>query len=117
MCAKGEFYEPLSWIHPIVIAFSLFLTMGDALATSLPGTPPFDKALLAKFEAMKHKRGKDYKPRTRHLNPDGSPKFTNRLFLESSPYLLQHAHNPVNWYPWGDEAFNKAKELKRPVLS
>ena len=33
---------------------------------------------------------------------------TNRLSQESSPYLLQHAHNPVDWYPWGDEAFAKA---------
>ena len=37
------------------------------------------------------------------------PRFTNRLILESSPYLLQHAHNPVNWYPWGDEAFARAR--------
>ncbi|MBI4364064.1 MAG: thioredoxin domain-containing protein [Candidatus Latescibacteria bacterium] len=55
-------------------------------------------------------------PRTRHLLPDGSPRYTNRLFLESSPYLLQHAHNPVNWYPWGDEAFEDARRLGRPVF-
>jgi hypothetical protein len=36
-------------------------------------------------------------------------KFKNRLSQEKSPYLLQHAHNPVDWYPWGDEAFDKAK--------
>jgi uncharacterized protein YyaL (SSP411 family) len=41
--------------------------------------------------------------------PD-KPKHTNRLSRESSPYLLQHAHNPVDWYPWGDEAFAKAKK-------
>src|SRR5689334_6402056 len=41
---------------------------------------------------------------------------TNRLAHESSPYLRQHAHNPVNWYPWGDEAFEAAKRLGRPVL-
>lgn len=41
---------------------------------------------------------------------------TNRLAKETSPYLLQHAHNPVDWYPWGDEAFEKAKELDKPVL-
>lgn len=34
---------------------------------------------------------------------------TNRLPHEKSPYLLQHAHNPVNWYPWGEEAFERAK--------
>jgi len=61
-------------------------------------------------------RKAEYKPRTRHLRPDGSPRFTNRLFLESSPYLLQHAHNPVDWYPWGDEAFDAARRLGRPVF-
>ena len=44
------------------------------------------------------------------------PKFTNKLSNESSPYLLQHAHNPVNWYPWGDEALQKAKEEDKPIL-
>ena len=40
----------------------------------------------------------------------------NRLIHESSPYLLQHAHNPVEWYPWGDEAFTKAKKENKLVL-
>ncbi len=43
-------------------------------------------------------------------------KYTNKLINETSPYLLQHAHNPVDWYPWGDEAFQKAKEEDKPVL-
>jgi hypothetical protein len=41
--------------------------------------------------------------------PNAQPKHTNRLIDESSPYLLQHAHNPVDWYPWCDEAFEEAK--------
>ncbi len=41
---------------------------------------------------------------------------TNRLINEKSPYLLQHAHNPVDWYPWCDEAFQKAKEDNKPVF-
>ncbi|EFV69829.1 hypothetical protein CHCC14600_3204 [Bacillus licheniformis] len=41
---------------------------------------------------------------------------TNRLINEKSPYLLQHAHNPVDWYPWGEEAFEKAKRENKPVL-
>lgn len=41
---------------------------------------------------------------------------TNHLIHESSPYLLQHAHNPVNWYAWSDEALKKAKEENKPVL-
>jgi len=45
-----------------------------------------------------------------------TPKFTNRLINETSPYLLQHAHNPVEWYPWGEEAFAKAKAEDKPVI-
>ena len=45
-----------------------------------------------------------------------TPKHTNRLIDETSPYLLQHAHNPVDWYPWGEEALNLAKELDKPIL-
>jgi uncharacterized protein YyaL (SSP411 family) len=41
---------------------------------------------------------------------------TNHLIGESSPYLLQHAHNPVNWYPWGEEALQKAKSENKPIL-
>ncbi len=44
------------------------------------------------------------------------PKYTNRLIHEKSPYLLQHAHNPVDWYPWGEEAFSKAKRENKPIL-
>ena len=40
----------------------------------------------------------------------------NRLAQETSPYLRQHAHNPVAWQPWGDEAFRLARESDRPVL-
>jgi len=43
-------------------------------------------------------------------------QFTNKLIDETSPYLLQHAHNPVNWYPWGDEALSKAKKENKPIL-
>ena len=43
-------------------------------------------------------------------------KHTNHLIHETSPYLLQHAHNPVDWYSWGNEAFQKAKSQNRPIL-
>ncbi|WP_448672895.1 MULTISPECIES: thioredoxin domain-containing protein [Chitinophagaceae] len=41
---------------------------------------------------------------------------TNALIHETSPYLLQHAHNPVNWYPWGKEAIEKARQENKPIL-
>ena len=47
---------------------------------------------------------------------DPTPRHTNRLASETSPYLLQHAHNPVDWYPWGPEALTRAKLLDRPIF-
>ena len=41
---------------------------------------------------------------------------TNRLAREKSPYLLQHKHNPVDWFAWGDEAFNKARAEQKPIF-
>ena len=43
-------------------------------------------------------------------------KYTNKLAGETSPYLLQHAHNPVDWYPWGEEAFERARAEDKPLL-
>lgn len=60
-------------------------------------------------------KGIGYKARTRHLT-NKQPLYTNRLILADSPYLLQHAHNPVNWYPWGEEAFAKAKRENKPIF-
>lgn len=116
-------------LHLIVITF-LFLSFSgctkrengsefqktSSQKEALPGIGEFDLSLLKKFDELRKIRGSDYKPRTKHLDKNGWAKYTNRLFLETSPYLLQHAHNPVNWYPWGDDAFKKAKELNRPVL-
>ena len=41
---------------------------------------------------------------------------SNALAQETSPYLRQHAHNPVDWLPWGEEALRRARELDRPLL-
>jgi len=49
------------------------------------------------------------------LPKDGGPNY-NRLIFEKSPYLLQHAANPVDWYPWGDEAFERAKKEDKPIF-
>ncbi len=51
----------------------------------------------------------------RELPRDGGPNY-NRLVFEKSPYLLQHARNPVDWFPWGKEAFEKAKAEDKPVF-
>jgi uncharacterized protein len=91
-------------------------TSNDVKKETLPGVTEFPESLLYSLVEMKNRKGPDYQPRTRHLVSPGEARFTNRLFLESSPYLQQHAHNPVNWYPWGEEAFKVARELNRPLL-
>ena len=50
-----------------------------------------------------------------HVNNDGTPKYTNRLISQTSPYLQQHAHNPVDWYPWGPEALARARDENKPI--
>ena len=47
---------------------------------------------------------------------DGKPKYSNALTSETSPYLLMHAHNPVNWYGWGEEALELAKKDNKPIF-
>src|ERR1022692_1547151 len=77
-------------------------------ARDLPEAPPIDPALGDRLAAA---------PAATRATLDGdAPKYTNRLILESSPYLLQHAHNPVDWRPWGDEVFEEAHRLERPVF-
>ena len=68
---------------------------------------------LRKVEESKHG---SYDKRTEHLDESGRGVFINRLIEEDSPYLLQHAHNPVNWYAWGDEAFAAAQATGKPIF-
>ncbi|MCH7893373.1 MAG: DUF255 domain-containing protein [Proteobacteria bacterium] len=73
-------------------------------------------SLHQQLQAALAAKGPDYQPRTEHLHSDGSPLYTNRLILEDSPYLLQHAHNPVDWYPWGPAAFARARADNKPIF-
>ncbi|MCB9765214.1 MAG: thioredoxin domain-containing protein [Alphaproteobacteria bacterium] len=115
--------------HIRLLAFALLCACGSAAerpATPVeeppavfaagPEAPPYDDALRAALEAAWRALPPGYAPRTRHLTDAGAPRFTNRLLLSTSPYLRQHAHNPVDWHPWGDAAFEIARRLGRPVL-
>ncbi|UCH30820.1 MAG: thioredoxin domain-containing protein [Myxococcales bacterium] len=82
----------------------------------LPGIDTVDETLQQRLDRALRAQGPTYVPRTHHLRDDGTPRFTNRLIEESSPYLLQHAHNPVSWYPWSDEAFDRAKRENKPIF-
>ena len=86
--------------------------VADPTLPGLKGDPEVDEKLASALAA----KGATYRPRTRHLLPGGQPPYTNRLILESSPYLLQHAHNPVSWYAWGDAPFERAREEGKPVF-
>ncbi len=90
--------------------------MTDSSPIRLPGAEPFDPSLSAELRAAFEGQGDGYTPRTHHHLDDGGPKYINRLIRETSPYLLQHAHNPVDWRPWGEEAFEAARALGRPIL-
>ena len=82
----------------------------------LPGFASTDEALQKRLGRALASKGPDYVPRTRHLDENGAPRFTNRLIEQGSPYLLQHAHNPVSWYAWSDEAFERAKRENKPIF-
>jgi uncharacterized protein YyaL (SSP411 family) len=102
------------------IAISLFLTLISsgvfAQSDASVVISPRSTDLSNKIEQALSSRPASYKPRTEHLTSDGSPQFTNRLILENSPYLIQHAHNPVDWYPWGPEAFAVARRENKPIF-
>ncbi len=103
-------------LGPLVAALSAVPLAGAGVPGSLPGAEPFSPELRARIESELAARGKGYIPRTRHRAANGAPLYTNRLLLDASPYLQQHAHNPVDWHPWAPEAFAKARRLGRPVL-
>jgi uncharacterized protein YyaL (SSP411 family) len=83
---------------------------------TLPGADALPEPLSRRLADAVRAKGPGYVPRTEHRDPTGAPRYTNRLVLERSPYLLQHAHNPVSWWPWGEEAFEEARRRNVPVF-
>ena len=79
---------------------------------------PYLIRLLILFLALSSCTHAQEKKSAKH-KPETAPTthaYTNRLINETSPYLLQHAHNPVDWYPWGPEALKKAKQENKLIL-
>lgn len=105
-----------AWIAGGLAVVWLSVSNAPALAVPPPGAGARPPELQARLEAALAAMPADYEPRTEHLDPDGRPLFLNRLVLETSPYLRQHAHNPVDWFPWGEEAFERARAEDKPVF-
>jgi len=95
---------------------AVWFFMAQAVFASDAAVNDIDPKLQAELLKVYKEHGADYVPRTEHFKEDGTPLYINRLIKEDSPYLLQHAHNPVNWHPWGSEAFEKAKKQDKPVF-
>ncbi len=98
------------------IVATLILAMGPTAHADVPPNVVRPASLQQQLQAALAAKGPEYQPRTEHLHPDGSPLYTNRLILEDSPYLLQHAHNPVDWYPWSPAAFDRARVENKPIF-
>ena len=96
-----------------LVAASALRAAAGVPPIALPGAPAFDAELQQRLRQAAATAGT---PRTTHVNSDGSPRYINRLVFSSSPYLQQHAYNPVNWYPWGEEAFAAAQRENKPIL-
>ena len=102
-----------SLIQRLALVLFTALAAGGAYADPQPGASPHPAELA---DRLAERRASAQNPRTRHLDAAGRPKYANRLALEASPYLQQHGFNPVDWYPWGPEAFAAARRLNRPVF-
>jgi uncharacterized protein len=105
-------------IHHIILPCLLFcITWPVAIAQTITNTAVYSNktAIQSTLRKARLQKAGTYTVRTRHIKA-GQPVYTNRLILEDSPYLLQHAHNPVNWYAWGDEAFAAARKQNKPIF-
>ncbi|VAX10422.1 Uncharacterized protein YyaL [hydrothermal vent metagenome] len=89
----------------------LLLPVLSSLAAGFSYLPELTAELLKAYRTQPS----GYQPRTSHLCAD-RPCYINRLIREASPYLLQHAHNPVDWHAWGEEAFARARRENKPVF-
>ena len=101
--------SPALWMVLFILLTSILLYAGQKLIRNLD---PESKVRLHEREPETERRS----PEMTSTQKVEEKKYTNKLIKEKSPYLLQHAHNPVNWYPWGEEAFKKAKKEDKPIF-
>jgi uncharacterized protein YyaL (SSP411 family) len=98
-------HQQKTWLSAIG---AVLLILGAALG--------FYLSSFARSKRIAHAANTSANPSLPAQHSSGSNRYTNRLIREKSPYLLMHAHNPVDWYPWGDEAFEKARREQKPIF-
>ena len=113
----NAFFCSLSFLVFFSLLFSCGEEKGDSGSSSFPRLMNDNKSQEHSNEEGKHSvRMPPPSPSViAQLPRDGGDEF-NRLVFESSPYLIQHARNPIDWYPWGEEAFAKARKENKPVF-
>lgn len=110
-------------VIPVTVQAANTTPSQRAQSTARPDVdwPEFPTALQEKLNKALAEQAQENEQKapdwhTRWLNADGLPLFTNRLILSDSPYLLEHAHNPINWYAYGPEALAAAKAQNKPLF-
>ncbi len=116
MAARTPFRPARIGSSTVGLLLAVSLSAAGVEAAGQSAFPMHSQELTTRLTEALAARGSDYVPRTEHVDGQGRPQYTNRLILEDSPYLLQHAHNPVDWYPWGPEAFERAAAEGKPVF-
>ena len=117
-------FREIQTLTLVMFAVHIILLCAGCGDQSVPnGAIPQAQAQLPDGESEKSSPGKQPKESEKPFpgkqpteSDEGNQVPTNRLALETSPYLLLHAHNPVNWYPWGTEAFEKAKAENKVIF-
>ena len=118
---------PVRWVLSVVAVVAIGLASGWLFQRTPPAapssdgretrhadpetSPASDRSTFADWTDGDGVARRDVAP-----NDDQPPKHTNRLAKETSPYLLLHRHNPVEWYPWGAEAYEKARRENKPIF-
>lgn len=107
--------------HFVLAKFVLLAALLGALPGCEAPPAPSSASLAAEPDTQQSEKAESNEQRdadepSAAKEPDGGHKHTNRLADETSPYLLLHAHNPVDWYPWGEEALAKAKKENKPIF-
>lgn len=98
----------------LVLARICEAEVSGAELMELPGAKAFSAALTQELWRAWEAAGKPVY--SRHRRADGRPKYLNRLVAQANPYLQLHAQNPIDWYPWSDEAFQRAKAENKPIF-